>query len=143
MTYHWTSGQIHLVMRTLLTLPQEHLLTVLQWTSEVKQNDAYENSPPPSQPRPTARNTKNNPLDQKQPENRGLTPKYDDQKKIAKTEDSILKLERHLNSQTCPKSQQYSAKANIAPNSTFQKEIKDIKQTVEEALVNALTRFHK
>ena len=48
--------------------------------------------------------------------------------KIAKTEDSILKLERHLNNQTCPKSLQYSAKANIAPNSTFQKEIKDITQ---------------
>ena len=33
--------------------------------------------------------------------------------------------------------------ANIAPDSTFQKEIKDIKQTAEQALVNALTRFHK
>ena len=44
---------------------------------------------------------------------------------------------------TCPKSLQYSAKANIAPDSTFQKEIKDIKQTAEQALVNALTRFHK
>ena len=38
---------------------------------------------------------------------------------------------------------QYSAKANIAPDSTFQKEIKDIKQTAEQALVNALRRFHK
>jgi len=38
---------------------------------------------------------------------------------------------------------QYFAKANIAPDSTFQKEIKDIKQTAEQALVNALTRFHK
>ena len=56
--------------------------------------------------------------------------------KIAKTEDTILKLERHLNNQTCPKSY-------IAPDSTFQKEIKDIKQTAEQALVNALTRFHK
>ena len=63
--------------------------------------------------------------------------------KIAETEDSILKLERHFNNRTCPKSLQYSAKANIAPDSTFQKEIKDIKQTAEQALVNALTRFHK
>ena len=39
--------------------------------------------------------------------------------KIAKTEDSILKLERHLNNRTCPKLLQYSAKANIAPDSTF------------------------
>ena len=70
--------------------------------------------------------------------------------KITKTEDSILKLERHFNNPTCPKSFQYSAKANIAPDSTFQKEIKDIKRaknpgqkTAEQALVNALTHFHK
>ena len=116
--------------------------------TEDEQNDAYKNSPPPSQPRPPARNTnKNNPPDQKQPENRGLKRKYVDhqsmESKIAKTEDSILKLERHLNNRTCLKSLQYSAKANIAPDRTFQKEIKDIKQTAEQALVNALTRFHK
>ena len=63
--------------------------------------------------------------------------------KIAKTEDSVLKLERHLNNRTCPKSLKYSAKGNIAPDSTFQKEIEDIKQTAEQAFVNALTRFHK
>ena len=116
--------------------------------TEDEQNDAYENSPPPSQPRPTARNTnENNPPDQKQQENRGLKRKYVDHQpmeaKIAKTEDSILKLERHSNNRTCPKSLKYSAKANIAPDSTFQKEIKDIKQTAEQAFVNALTRFHK
>lgn len=116
--------------------------------AEDKQNDAYKDSPPPSQPRPPAHNTnENNPPDQKQPEKRGTQRKYVDNQsmeaKIAKTEDSILKLERHLNNRTCPKSLQYSAKANIAPDSTFQKEIKDIKQTAEQALVNALTRFHK
>ena len=115
---------------------------------EDEQNDAYENSPPPSQPRPPARNTnENNPRDQKQPENRGIKRKYVDHQsmeaKIAKTEDSILKLERHLNNRTCPKSLQYSAKANIAPDSTFQKEIKDIQQTAEQALVNTLTRSHE
>ena len=117
-------------------------------TDTEEQNDAYENSPPASQPRPPARNTnENNPPDHKQPEDRGIKRKYVDHQsmeaKTAKTEDSILKLERHLNNRTCPKSLQYSAKANIAPDSTFQKEIKDIKQTAEQALVNALTRFHK
>ena len=120
---------------------EEHMM-------EDEQNDAYETSPPPSQPRPPARNTnENNPRDQKQPENRGIKRKYVDHQsmeaKIDKTEDSILKLERDLNNRTCPKSLQYSAKANIAPDSPFQKEIKDIKQTAEQALVNALTRFHK
>ena len=80
---------------------EEHMM-------EDEQNDAYENSPPPSQPRPPARNTnENNPRDQKQPENRGIKRKYVDHQsmeaKIAKTEDSILKLERHLNNRTCPK----------------------------------------
>ena len=120
---------------------EEHMM-------EDEQNDANENSPPPSQPRPPARNTnENNPRDQKQPENRGIKRKYVDHQsmeaKIAKTEDSILKLERHLNNRTCSKSLQYSAKANIAPDSAFQKEIKDIKQTAEQALVNTLTSFHK
>ena len=92
--------------------------------TENEQNDAYENSPPPSQPKPTARNTnENNSPDQKQQENRGLKRKYVDHQpmeaKIAKTEDSILKLERHSNNRTCPKSLKYSAKANIAPDSTF------------------------
>ena len=54
---------------------------------------------------------------------------------IAKTKDSILKLERHFNNRTCPKSLQYSAKANIASDSTFRKEIKDIKQTAEQHLL--------
>ena len=49
---------------------EEHMM-------EDEQNDAYENSPPPSQPRPPARNTnENNPRDQKQPENRGIKLKY-------------------------------------------------------------------
>ena len=116
--------------------------------TEDEQNDAYDNSPPPSQPRPQAHNTnENNPPDQKQPENRGIKRKYVDHQsmeaKIAKTEDTILKLGRHLNNQTCPKSLQYSAKANNAPDITFQKEIKDIKQTAEQEVVNTLAHFHK
>ena len=43
-------------------------------TDTDEQNDAYENSTPPSQHRPPARNTnENNPPDQKQPENRGVS----------------------------------------------------------------------
>ena len=47
--------------------------------TEDEQNDAYENSPPPSEPRPPDRNTnENNPPDQEQPENRGIKRKYVD-----------------------------------------------------------------
>ena len=93
-------------MRMSITWTQEHLLTVLQCMTEDEQNDAYENSPPPSQPRTPACNTnENNPPDQKQPENRELKRKYVDHQSmeanIAKTEDSIFKLERqnHCNTQ--------------------------------------------
>lgn len=79
--------------------------------------------------------------DQKQPQKRGINQSLE--AKIDKTEDYILKLERHLNNRACPKSLQLPAKANITPESTFQKEIKNIKQTAKEAFVNELTHFHK
>ena len=41
--------------------------------------------------------------------------------KRQKTEESILKLEKHLKHKTCPKSLQYKARANIPPDDIFQK----------------------
>ena len=63
--------------------------------------------------------------------------------KIAKTEHSIQLLEEHLTNQTCPKSLRYTAKPNITPDETFEKELTDIKLDAEQSLVDALTRFHK
>ena len=63
--------------------------------------------------------------------------------KIAKTEPSIQLLEEHLTNRTCPKSLRYTAKPNITPDETFEKELKDIKLDAEQSLVDALTRFHK
>ena len=37
----------------------------------------------------------------------------------------------------------YTAKPNITPDDTFEKELKDIKLDAEQSLVDALTRFHK
>ena len=62
---------------------------------------------------------------------------------IRKSKDSIRKLEEHLNKKTCPKSFQYSARANIPPDDTFLKEIKQIKEQAEQGFVSALTRYHK
>ena len=54
---------------------------------------------------------------------RDLKRKFTDQKtveaKIAKTELSIEKLEKHTTCGTCPKSLQYSAKLNVAADMLF------------------------
>ena len=126
-----------------------------------EENDT-ENSPPPSQPRPTLNlqsppkgHRENRPPTSYKPNSppkpnlpkRGLKRKYTDHKtvenKIAKTEHSIQLLEEHLTNRTCPKSLRYTAKPNITPDETFEKELKDIKLDAEQSLVDALTRFHK
>ena len=63
--------------------------------------------------------------------------------KIAKTELSIEKIEKHITSGTCPKSLQYSAKPNVAADILFEKELTDIKLKAEQSLISALTRFRK
>ena len=62
---------------------------------------------------------------------------------ITKSEDSIRKLERHMKDKTCPKSFQYSARANIPPDETFVKDIKWIKEEAEQGFINALLQYHK
>ena len=122
------------------------------------ENDS-ENSPPPSQPRPTqsppkghretrllTSNKPSSPPKHNLPK-RGQKRTYMDHKtvenKIAKTENSIRLLEEHLTNRTCPKSLRYTAKPNITPDNIFEKELKDIKLDAEQNLVDALTRFHK
>ena len=63
--------------------------------------------------------------------------------KKQKTENSILKLERHLEQKTCPYSLQYKAKANVTPDETFRQEISAIKSHAEEQFVSALVRYHQ
>ena len=63
--------------------------------------------------------------------------------KIARTELSIEKLEKHISFGTCPKSLQYSAKPNVAADILFEKELRDIKLKAEQSVISALTRFHK
>ena len=46
-------------------------------------------------------------------------------------------------SKTCPQSFQYSARANILPDETFLKEIKEIKEQAEQSFVGAPMRYQK
>ena len=121
------------------------------------ENTDTENSPPPSQPRPRYTNQQNkkspqkkqsyNVPQEKELRKRDLKRKFTDQKtveaKIARTELSIEKLEKHISCGTCPKSLQYSAKPNVAADILFVKELRDIKLKAEQSLISALTRFHK
>ena len=63
------------------------------------------------------------------------------QAKIAKTEESILKLKRHLKNKAFPKSLQYKSKANIKPE-LFTKGIVSIKKKDELGFVKALKGFN-
>ena len=62
---------------------------------------------------------------------------------MTKSKDSIRKLERHMKEKTCPKSFQYSARANIPPDETFVKDVKRIKEEAEQGFINALLQYHK
>ena len=67
---------------------------------------------------------------------------YAVQTKIKRTEDSIKKLEKHIEDKTCPKSLRYSARANIPPDEEFKKDIQAVKQKAERGFLSALTRFN-
>ena len=62
---------------------------------------------------------------------------------MAKTEQSIEKLEKHVTNRTCLISLQYSTKLNIMPDPIFDREIREIKQQARQSLVLALNSFHK
>ena len=46
-----------------------------------------------------------------------------------------------MKDKTCPKSFQYSARANILPDETFVKDIKRIKEEAEQGFINALLQY--
>ena len=48
-----------------------------------------------------------------------------------------------MKDKTCPKSFQYSARANIPPDETIVKDIKRIKEEAEQGFINALLQYHK
>ena len=52
------------------------------------------------------------------------------------------KRKKHLERQTCPKSLQYRARANIKADGEFRKDIKRLRSKAEQEYVQALVRFH-
>ena len=62
--------------------------------------------------------------------------------RIRKSEESIAKLKTHSEKGTCPKTLRYGARASIAPNEEFKKEISFIRKNAEKEFLDALTKFH-
>ena len=62
--------------------------------------------------------------------------------KIESSEQSVIKLKRHMENGTCPPDLRYDAKANIFPDEDFKSDIKAIRKEAEQKFLGALIRFH-
>ena len=134
-------------------IPPKDELDLLYNSKYEMEDSEDEKSPPASQMEPRHKtyhqNNQVNSLPKTSAENQkpSRKRKYVDiaplETNIRKSKDSIRKLEEHTNKKTCPKSFQYTARANIPPDDTFLKEIKEIKTQAEQGFVSALARYHK
>ena len=62
--------------------------------------------------------------------------------KIQKSKESIAKLKKHIENNTCPKTLRYNAKANIAPDEEFKRDISWIRKDAERKVLGALVKFY-
>ena len=62
--------------------------------------------------------------------------------KIESSEQSVIKLKRHIENGTCPPDLFYDAKANIFPDEDFRSDIKAIQKEAEQKFLGALIKFH-
>ena len=62
--------------------------------------------------------------------------------KIESSEQSVIKLKRHIENGTCPPELFYDAKANIFPDEDFYSDIKAIQKEAEQKFLGALIKFH-
>ena len=64
------------------------------------------------------------------------------EKDLVHSQNALKALKKHLERQTCPKSLQYRARANIKADGEFRKDIKRLRSKAEQDFVQALIRFH-
>ena len=124
----------------------------IQYSSKFDMED-FESSPPASQLEPRHKKHYQYMNESSQPKESAKNRRPNRKRKhidtvsletnITKSKDSIRKLEQHMKDKTCPKSFQYSARANIPPDETFVKDIKRVKEEAEQGFVNALLKYHK
>ena len=78
----------------------------------------------------------------KKPRQKPLETAKEIKEKIRKLEDSIAKLKAHTKKGTCPKTLHYTARAIIAPDEDFKKDISFIRKDAQKKYLDALTKFH-
>ena len=61
---------------------------------------------------------------------------------IESSEESVIKLKRHMENGTCPPDLRYDAKANIFPDEDYKSDIKAILKEAEQKFHGALIKFH-
>ena len=61
---------------------------------------------------------------------------------VKKSEESLIKIEEHLDNNTCPKTLRYSAQAKIRPDTEFKTDINKIRKEAEQKILGALKKFH-
>ena len=63
-------------------------------------------------------------------------------KDLVHSQNALKSLKKHLEKQTCPKSLQYRARANIKADGEFRKDIKGLRSKAEQEYVQTSVRFH-
>ena len=61
---------------------------------------------------------------------------------VKKSQESYIKVEEHLNNNTCPKTLRHSARAKIKPDAEFKTDINRIRKEAELKMLGALKKFH-
>ena len=62
--------------------------------------------------------------------------------KIESSEQSVIKLKRHMENGTCPPDLRYDAIANIFLDEDFKSDIKAVREEAEQKFLGALIKFH-
>ena len=62
--------------------------------------------------------------------------------KIESSEQSVIKLKRHMENGTCPPDLRYDAIANIFLDADFKSDIKAVREEAEQKFLGALIKFH-
>ena len=76
-------------------------------------------------------------------ENRKRSHSLSAEDKISQAEGAIKALKRHTDRGTCPETLQYRARAKIAADEDFKREIRQIRKNAEQTTLNAIIRFHQ
>ena len=95
--------------------------------------------------RGTSSYKKYEPQDQKrnQSRKRRYSETRSEERTIEQSEEALKALNRHSQRGTCPKTLQYKARARIRADEAFTTDIKRIRKTTEQEVVNALIRYHE